>query len=181
LRCSFNCLYSYCISQNILVYDVLAANRVDRTFLNQLNISYSSSRHALCLQFSIILEQKKIFYFGISHKINNFSCKSLYKFLTDTSSPSEHIVSIWKLQVSSRILAFACLMLKNKILTVDNLQRKGWTIINRCALCKNHEESIPHLFHSYSFFRQLLVSTLQSLNQYNQFLPILETPHQLYL
>jgi zinc-binding in reverse transcriptase len=101
--------------------------------------------------------------------------------LTDTPLSSEHIVSTWKLQVPPRILIFIWLMFKNKILTVDNLQRKELTMVIRCALYRNHEESVPHLFHSCSFFRQSLLSTLQSINQYSQFFTILEILHQLYL
>ena len=32
-----------------------------------------------------------------------------------------------------------------KVLTLDQLQRKGWTLVNRCVLCKKKSESIDHI------------------------------------
>jgi zinc-binding in reverse transcriptase len=57
-----------------------------------------------------------------------YSYKSFYRFLTDYPSPSDTIINIWKLKVPPRILFFAWLMLKNKILTIDNLKRRGFQI-----------------------------------------------------
>ena len=32
-----------------------------------------------------------------------------------------------------------------KVLTLDQLQRRGWKLVNRCALCKEEVESIDHI------------------------------------
>ena len=48
-----------------------------------------------------------------------------------------------------------------KILTLDELQRRGWTLANKCFLCDIYEESIDHiLLHcgKTKVLRQLLFS-----------------------
>ena len=32
-----------------------------------------------------------------------------------------------------------------KVLTLDQIQKRGWTLANRCYFCQAHEESIDHL------------------------------------
>ena len=32
-----------------------------------------------------------------------------------------------------------------KVLTLDQVQKRGWALANRCYLCQVHEESIDHL------------------------------------
>ena len=32
-----------------------------------------------------------------------------------------------------------------KALTLDQLQKRGWPLANRCYLCQRHEESIDHI------------------------------------
>ena len=35
-----------------------------------------------------------------------------------------------------------------KVQTLDQVQKRGWALANRCYLCQAHEESIDHLlFH----------------------------------
>ena len=33
-----------------------------------------------------------------------------------------------------------------KLLTLDQVQRRGWSLVNRCYLCQLEEESIDHIF-----------------------------------
>ena len=32
-----------------------------------------------------------------------------------------------------------------KALTLDQIQKRGWSLANRCYLCQTHEESIDHI------------------------------------
>lgn len=41
---------------------------------------------------------------------------------------------------------FPWLMVQNKILTIDNLMKKGWAMVNRCVMCKAEIETVSHLF-----------------------------------
>lgn len=46
---------------------------------------------------------------------------------------------------------FGWLMGQNRILTMDNLQKRGMYIINRCTPCKKDLESVTHLSNECSF------------------------------
>ena len=56
------------------------------------------------------------------------------------------VYRIWKLKVPPRFKVFAWLLTYNKILTIDNLNRRGWSLVNRCIMCKAQSESVMHLF-----------------------------------
>ena len=59
------------------------------------------------------------------------------------------------LGLTPKINIFFWVMLQNRILTVDNLIKRGQKIPNRCILCKNHCESVDHLFLHCDFTRQV--------------------------
>lgn len=52
-----------------------------------------------------------------------------------------------------------------KIITIDNLVRRGFQLVNRCFLCKKDKESIIHIFFHYEFPREV----------WSFFLPLLST------
>lgn len=45
----------------------------------------------------------------------------------------------------SKVGFFAWEALWGKVLTLDQLKRRGWTLANRCFLCLVEEESINHI------------------------------------
>ncbi|CAI0466928.1 unnamed protein product [Linum tenue] len=47
------------------------------------------------------------------------------------------------------------LVAHKKILTLDNLQRRGWLLANRCYMCHSAEESINHLLIECDFAKQV--------------------------
>jgi hypothetical protein len=47
------------------------------------------------------------------------------------------------------------LLIENKLLVWENLQVRGWEGPNRCILCKQHSETIPHIFLQCSFTRSV--------------------------
>jgi zinc-binding in reverse transcriptase len=75
-----------------------------------------------------------------------FSVKSVYTFLKSAPFIKTQIVNIWKLPVAPRIIVFMWLVLRNSILTLDNLKKRGWQMPNRCCLCFQEEESVNHIF-----------------------------------
>ena len=48
--------------------------------------------------------------------------------------------------------------LANKILTWDNLQKRGWIGPGCCALCGNGEDSVQHLFTSCAIWKNLIAN-----------------------
>ena len=45
-----------------------------------------------------------------------------------------------------KVNIFLWILLQNKILTLDNLQKRGINVVNRCSLCKEDYEDRDHLF-----------------------------------
>ena len=57
---------------------------------------------------------------------------------------------IWGLYASLRtnfilFIYFAWEEVWGKILIVDMLMKRGWSMVNRCSLCKDNEESMDHI------------------------------------
>ncbi|CAN1807424.1 Putative ribonuclease H protein At1g65750 [Linum perenne] len=53
---------------------------------------------------------------------------------------------IWQSFIPSKITSFCWKVFHKKIATVDNLQRKGFLMANRCVMCLNCSESVDNLF-----------------------------------
>ena len=51
----------------------------------------------------------------------------------------------WVKGMTPKVNIFFWILLQNKILTLDNLKKRGFIIINRCLLCKNDCESVNHI------------------------------------
>ena len=51
----------------------------------------------------------------------------------------------WVKGMTPKINIFFWILLQNKILTLDNLKKRGFFIVNRCVLCKNDEELVDHI------------------------------------
>ena len=81
----------------------------------------------------------------IETKCGKFSIKSLYKALV--SSPPVFFPSnvIWKACVQPKVSFFRWEATWGKALTLDQLQKRGWPLANRCYLCQLHEELIDHI------------------------------------
>ena len=58
---------------------------------------------------------------------------------------------LWKSKGPLKAKITLWLTLNNKLLTWDNLQKRGWIGPNRCALCYSDEEIVSHLFNFCSY------------------------------
>jgi ribonuclease HI len=61
--------------------------------------------------------------------------------------------NIWKWPLPLKMILFFWLAWKNKILTWEQLQRKGWVGPSVCCLCNQREENLNHLFITCDFTR----------------------------
>lgn len=99
----------------------------------------------------------------------DYSVKSGYATLHQLENHDwEHWREAWKIEILPKIKVFMWPLLKGKIITVDNLNKKGYEGHSRCAMCQMSEESIQHLFVGCPFARDcwlLLVRPLEFCSQ----------------
>ncbi|RVW34760.1 LINE-1 reverse transcriptase-like [Vitis vinifera] len=74
-----------------------------------------------------------------------FSVKSLYSTLEPGGSAMFPYVGIWSARVPPKVAFFAWEASWGKILTLDQLQRRGYSLANRCFLCLTEAETVDHL------------------------------------
>ena len=73
-------------------------------------------------------------------------------------------VLLWHCKIPWKIKCFIWLLINNKILTWDNLSKRGWIGPSRCGLCGSGDDSIQHIFVEcnslYQFFPGFVISTI---------------------
>ena len=74
-----------------------------------------------------------------------FTIKSLYKSLVHSCAVSFLCNIIWSPYVPIKVSFFAWKASWEKVLTQDQLKRRGWILANRCCLCCVEEETINHI------------------------------------
>jgi hypothetical protein len=67
----------------------------------------------------------------------DFEVKSFYRVLSAPWPFSFPWKSIWRSKAPSRVAFFAWMAARSKILTLDNLKRRGMVVVNRCWLCES--------------------------------------------
>ena len=78
-------------------------------------------------------------------KAKSFSVKAMYKGYDITPAFDFPYRLIWNSVVPPKIGIFTWEAAWGKVLTMDNLKRRGMTVANRCFLCEEDEETINHL------------------------------------
>jgi hypothetical protein len=73
-----------------------------------------------------------------------FEFKS-YRVLSPRGLVSFPWKSVWKSKAPPRVAFFVWTAIHSKILTLDNLGRRGLVVVNRCWLCETEGESVDHL------------------------------------
>ena len=78
-------------------------------------------------------------------KSGKFIVKALYNALKSGSVVSFLMRGIWNLWMQPKVKLFVWEVTWGKALTLDQVQRRGCSLANRCYLCQLHEESMDHL------------------------------------
>ena len=78
-----------------------------------------------------------------------FSVKGLYSVLETGGTTPFPLKIVWNPWIPSKVSFFTWEACWEKVLTLDQLQRKGWILVNRCALCKVELETIDHILLHY--------------------------------
>ena len=116
-----------------------------------------------------------------SESNGNFSVRSLYKILNFRGIAPKNALLWWTVPIPLKIRIFMWLTHKNKILTTDNLHKKGWTGPTKCQFCPQ-DESIQHLFVTCTFTKKIwfyMGSCQEDSIQWNRFADIVNFAHQL--
>ncbi len=74
-----------------------------------------------------------------------FSVKSTYKVLNDGGLRDACALKIWNLRVPAKVQIFVWLALKKRLLTTDNLAKRGWSGSELCVLCGSENETVDHI------------------------------------
>ena len=88
-------------------------------------------------------------------KEKRFSVKAMYKCYDISPALDFPYHSIWNSVVHLKIGIFTWEAAWGKVLTLDNLKRRGMTFVNRCFLCEEGEETINHLLIHYRSVKML--------------------------
>ena len=97
------------------------------------------------LQDKVVEEGKEDKVCWVETKSGTFSIKSLYASLETGRVVQFPSSVVWKAWVPPNVCFFAWEATWRKALTLDQLQRRGWSLANRCFLCLSHEEAIDHI------------------------------------
>lgn len=63
--------------------------------------------------------------------------------------------NLWKVGVPPKVCCFIWICFNDKILTWENLQKRGYTSPGICMLCLLDMEDVNHLFVSCTFFQRI--------------------------
>jgi hypothetical protein len=77
-----------------------------------------------------------------------FEVKSFYRVLSSFGSISFPWKSIWRSKAPPKVAFFAWTAIYSKILTLDNLRRRGIIVVNRCWFCESDGENWLIIFFS---------------------------------
>ena len=81
-------------------------------------------------------------------KNGNYTVKEGFKMLTSDSTATTESIwkKVWKSYCIPKVNSFIWLLMHNKLLTAENLKKRGITGPSRCALCNSESESTLHIF-----------------------------------
>ena len=97
------------------------------------------------LQVKVVEEGKEDKVCWDDTKSRTFSVKSLYASL-ETGRVVQFPSSVaWNAWVPPKVSFFVWDATWGKTLTLDQFQRREWSLANHCFLCLSHEESIDHI------------------------------------
>ena len=78
-------------------------------------------------------------------KNGSFSVKTCFDLLEGGSQQSVPIKMLWNPTVPTKVGFFAWEVWWGKILTMDQLKKRGFSLVSRCAFCGKDEEFLEHL------------------------------------
>ncbi|OVA14202.1 Reverse transcriptase zinc-binding domain [Macleaya cordata] len=96
-----------------------------------------------------------------SLNLKGFSVKSLYDYQSNTPSDQEFPTNlIWNHMIPPKLCFFFWTAVLDKILTLNNLKKRGHQLANCCFLCSRAEETPAHLLLNCHYSRRIWDSIL---------------------
>ena len=84
-----------------------------------------------------------------------YTANSAYKIQFQGTLTKRDMSAVWKAKAQPKCKTFAWIMLQHKILTADNLAKRGWTHDQSCHLCDQEHETSTHLCKDCVFTREV--------------------------
>ena len=99
----------------------------------------------LGIQDKVVVDEREDDVFWVVRKSGSFSVKSFLSILEEVRVSPFPSSIVWNAWVLPKVCFFAWEATWGKVLILDQLQRRGWSLANRCSLCYAHEESVDHI------------------------------------
>ena len=80
----------------------------------------------------------------VASRCGSFSVSSFYSVLAARERCRSKLARNWRLKAPPKVVAFAWISLRRRILTIDNLRKRGKIIVNACPICLEDEENADH-------------------------------------
>ncbi len=93
---------------------------------------------------------------------SNFSPGSAYRFLVFDGVVDIGVKHLWNIRIPLKVKVFLWLATRNRILTADNLAKRGWIGPSICCLCGRAPETLCHLMFLCPFARGAWLWNLSS-------------------
>ena len=97
------------------------------------------------IQDKVVVEEREDEVFWAVTKNGSFSVKSLISILEEVRVSTFPTSIVWDAWVPPKVGFFCLGGNLGKVLTLDQLQRRGWSLASRWSLCYAREESIDHI------------------------------------
>lgn len=161
LKTKYSELYSYVIDKMLSLREVVQVPHFASLFLSNMSDRAITEFQDLLAEVTQWAQQQGLTgepddVLWKKDKSGSFTVRSAYFTLKNAPLIGSHTHRIWKLNVPPRMKIFGWLMLLNRVLTIDNLIKRGWQIPNRCVMCKQACESVSPLFSSCPFTTALI-------------------------
>ena len=79
-------------------------------------------------------------------KKGQYTVKANYRHMENARIDNYSVGFIWNSWVLPKVSMFTWEVWWGKVLTRDQLKRRGFQLENRCPMCKEEEENLDHLF-----------------------------------
>lgn len=177
LKFRFEILFTYTLNENVTLAETSEMTQLQQLFRSNM----SPEAHEQLEMLQQVMETNPVTITSEPDSViwkwdqnGKFTVKSAYWNIKNGPLFKTKIQRIWKLKVPPRIIVFAWLMCLNRLLTIDNLKKRGWELVNRCEMCKRESETVRHLFNScqttLAIYRQtaLLIGLVQGIPVHTQ-------------